>query len=88
MPVAEPVYPFRLRYEPNEEFKFPDHTYDRTIFEYLQDIPVNSVLYTVHALDKPEELGGVWQEIAELVSKSPLVPSLWGDQKMLFRHYK
>jgi hypothetical protein len=49
-----------LKYVPTGEINFPDHTYDRTVFEYLQDIPEESVLYEVHALDKPEELGGEW----------------------------
>lgn len=49
-PVAQPVYPFMLKYMPTGEFEFPRYTYDRTVYEYLQDIPVDSVLYTVWAL--------------------------------------
>lgn len=65
---------------------FPVETYNRTIYEYLQDIPADSVLYRVYALEKPEELGGEWQEIACLVTRSILVTSYWGDRSMKFRH--
>ena len=53
-----PKFPFDLEYRPTGEIKFPRDTYERTIYEYLQDIPVNSILYYVYARDKPEELGG------------------------------
>jgi len=42
----------------------------------------------VHALDKPEELGGTWLEIGELKLKSQLVTSFWADRKMYFRHHR
>ena len=46
-PVTQPVFPFMLKYVPTGEFEFPRDTYDRTIYEYLQDIPIDSVLYKV-----------------------------------------
>ena len=49
-------------------------------------VPVGTVLYTIWAMDKPEELGGVETHIADLVLTSELTTSLWGDQHLFFRH--
>ena len=49
-------------------------------------IPVGATLYKVYALDKPVELGGSETEIAELVLRTPLTTSKWGDQHLFFRH--
>ena len=49
---------------------------------------MKKVLYRVYALDRPEEIGGQWDEIAEIVTRSTLVTSYWGDRKMKFRHQK
>ena len=40
-------------------------------------------MYTVYAKEYP---GAEWQVIAELVTQSEMVTSLWGDTKMFFRH--
>ena len=62
--VYEPVFPFRLRYEPTGDIQFPADTYDETIFEQLKTIEPNQVLYKVHALDEPD---GTEQHIANVV---------------------
>jgi len=46
------------------------------------------LLYRVYAKDKPTSLGGQDQLIAEIVLKSELVTSLWGDKNMFFRHQR
>ena len=58
---------------------------DETVFEYLQRIPVGTMLYTIEAQAEP---GSEWEVIGELVTRSELVTSLWADTKMLFRHYR
>ena len=37
-------------------------------------------------MDAPEGLGGTESKIAEIVTMSELTTSLWGDEKMYFRH--
>jgi len=46
------------------------------------------VLYTVFALDKPSSLGGTEMEIGEIVLRSQMQTSMWGDKHMYFRHQK
>ena len=83
----DPVFPYIVSYKPTGEFNFYPEEYEPHMIEkFLMSIPRNSVVYTVHALDKPEELGGTWQEIGKIVTKSYFTTSYWGDTKMLFRH--
>ena len=49
-------------------------------------IEPETVLYKVWARDKPVSLGGSEDLIAEIVLKTPLRTSLWGDKNMYFRH--
>merc|ERR1712112_655544 len=83
--TKNPNFPYRLRFQPTGKFKFPDK-YVRPVTEDLATIPAGSVLYQVYALDAPEELGGKEKRIADLVLKSRLVTSKWGDEHLFFRH--
>jgi len=83
--VADPRFPFRLRFQPTGEFSFSE-SYTRPFTEDLISIPKGSKLYEVWALDQPAELGGVEKHIAELVLVSDMVTSLWGDTSLFFRH--
>merc|ERR1712059_90240 len=85
MGVAEPMFPYRLRFQPTGEIAFSD-TYKRPHTEDLKTIPQGTTLYQVFALDQPEELGGTEEHIADLVLVSQMVTSLWGDSKLFFRH--
>ena len=51
-------------------------------------IEEDQVLYKVYARDAPASLGGEEQLIAEIVLKSKLVTSLWGDKHLFFRHQR
>ena len=84
-PVADPKFPFMLRFHPTGEFSFSDE-YVRPFTEDLTSIPKGSTLYEVWALDQPTELGGTEQHIADLVLVSDMVTSLWGDKNLYFRH--
>ena len=84
--VAAPVFPYSIRYQPNPDLSYHDPEYTRTVFDRMRDIPTGTVLYEVWARDAPSTLGGVETKIAEIVTKSELTTSMWGDTKMYFRH--
>jgi hypothetical protein len=85
--VAEdPVFPWKLRFEPTGEFGMPSDTYDVPFEHYLTTIPADSTLFKIYAMDQPEELGGTETLIAHLVTDSLMVTSYWGDEHMFFSH--
>lgn len=85
--MAESVvnYPFKLIFKPTGEISFPDE-YHGLFTDDLVSIPEGSVLWNVFAMDAPTELGGTEQWIGDLVLRSPLVTSMWGDSHLFFRH--
>lgn len=83
--VADPVFPYRLIFRPTGEIVFPD-TYVQPFTDDLKTIPEGSILYEIYALDLPEELGGAELHIGDLVTRSEMTTSLWGDQHLFFRH--
>jgi len=83
--VAEPQFPFMLTFQPNEKLWFPDE-YVRPFTEDLMSVPADSLLYRVLARDRPLELGGKDQHIADLVLRGRLTTSRWGDKNLFFRH--
>jgi len=83
--VADPQFPFMLRFHPTGDIVFSDE-YVRPFTEDLTSIPQGSTLYEVWALDQPVELGGTEKHIADLVLVSEMVTSLWGDKHLYFRH--
>jgi len=83
--VENPVFPYRLRFQPTGEIDFSDE-YVHEFTEDLKSIPADSVLYNILALDQPEELGGVEAQIGQLVLRSEMITSLWGDQWLYIRH--
>ena len=70
------------------EFSFPEYEFSPSYLELLGEIPIGSILYTIHALSAPEGLGGTWLEIGKLKLKSKLVTSYYGDRRMHFAHYR
>ena len=84
--AAEPNFPYSIRYQPNPALSYDDPEYTMTVFERMSAIPTGTVLYEVWARDAPSTLGGFETKIAEIVTKSELTPSMWGDTKMYFRH--
>lgn len=84
--VANPVFPYSIRYEPNPDLSYDDPEYTVPLFDRISAIPTGTVLYTVWARDAPATLGGVETAIAQIVSKSELTTSMWGDTNMYFRH--
>ena len=52
--------------------------------EQLMEIPANSILYDVYALDKPKPLGGTESLIGSIQLDGSMTTSLWGDQRLFF----
>jgi len=82
---SEMNYPYKLVFSPTGEIVFPDD-YHGVMADDLATIEEDTVLWNVYAWDNPEELGGREELIGSLILTSPLVPSLWGDTKLFFRH--
>jgi len=85
IPDYEMNYPYKLVFRPTGEIVFPDE-YHGVLTEDLATIEKDTVLWDVLAWDNPKELGGREELIGSLILTSPLVPSLWGDTKLFFRH--
>jgi len=82
---SEMNYPYKLVFRPTGEIVFPDE-YHGLLADDLATVEEGAVLWDVFAWDNPEELGGREELIGSLILTSPLVPSLWGDTKLFFRH--
>jgi len=81
--VGTPVFPFMLKFKPNPELQnFPDE-YHGPFTDDLAGIPVDTMLFSVYALDAPE---GTETMIGELVLRSEMTTSNWGDTRLFFRH--
>jgi len=85
IPDDEVNFPFKLVFRPTGDITFPDE-YHGLLADDLATIDKDVVLWDVYAWDKPIELGGREELIGSLILTSPLVPSLWGDTKLFFRH--
>jgi len=83
--ASTPSFPFSLNFVPTGDISFPDE-YVQPFTADLMTIPTGAILYKVFALDRPVELGGSENQIAELVLSSPLTTSRWGDRHLFFRH--
>jgi len=55
-------------------------------FDQLKTIVAGQTIYEVMALTAPEALGGTQIKIGELILKTPLYTSQWGDEKLYFQH--
>ena len=83
----EPVFPYSLRFEPNEQLSYGDDLeYSVSVFDRLSAIERGTVLYFIYAMDMPKSLGGTEQLIGAIITTSELTTSLWGDKHMFFRH--
>ena len=82
----EPVFPYSLRFEPNEHLSYEDDEYAMTVFDRLSMIEKGTVLYYVYAMDKPRSLEGEEALIGAIITTSELTTSLWGDKHLFFRH--
>ena len=84
-------YPYELKFVPADDVKnlFPTELQGEDYSAYvnqLASVPENSVLYSVQALENPEEMGGVWETIGTLQLDGKLVKSSWADKNLFFRH--
>jgi len=79
------IFPYKLVFRPTGSIMFPD-AYHGEISADLAGIAEDSVLWEVYAWDAPEQLNGTEEFIGEIVLRSKLVTSLWGDENLFFRH--
>lgn len=79
----EVVFPFKLVFRPTNSFS---DEYHGLLADDLSSIPEGSILFNVYAWDAPEDLGGQEEFIGDLVLRSKLVTSLWGDTVLFFKH--
>ena len=86
-PEATPNWPFRVRLVPNDPCGFPADWHG-PFHENLTNgcIPPGTRLFDVHALDKPEALGGEEKLIGKIYTTSEMVTSIYGDTRLFFRH--
>ena len=87
--VAYPNFPYRLRFHPIGNIRFPDAFQQQcqvsTMCE-VRTIPAGTTLWRIFAATAPLELGGRELLIGEIVLTSHLTTSRWGDEGLFFRH--
>ena len=87
--VAHPNFPYRLRFHPTGNIRFPDKFQQQCQISNmceLRTIPAGTTLWKIFAATAPLELGGRELLIGELVLTSHLTTSKWGDEGLFFRH--
>jgi len=88
-----PKFPFSLRFQPDKSVStlfpkdLPNGGY-MSFVDQLKSVPGDSTLYNVYAMDQPKELGGKESHIGDLVMEGILTSSVFGDEKLFFRHQK
>lgn len=87
---SSPVFPWKLRFvanHNNDTIASKAAGYVNYLDE-LEKIPSGNTLYDVYATDKPTELGGTEKKIAQIITKSQMTKSNWGDEHLYFRHQR
>lgn len=82
--VANPVFPFELRFAPNRAGVTNNTTKD--FLTQLKGVPANSVVYDVYGYDKPPQMGGVEIHIGALQIDGKFTTSNFGDREFYVRH--
>lgn len=85
--VAEPVFPYKIRFEPTGEIEFPSDVYTN-YREQLATIPAGTNLFRLHAMSAPEEFGGEEIYIGDLITDSEMTTTNFGDEHFFVRHQK
>ena len=81
----DPIFPFKVSFEPNPEISFPD-TPPGSMAEFLDQfrkIPVGTKLYTIKAMQSPNN---PIEYLGNLVTADECVSSKFGDTEMFFKH--
>ena len=88
--VANPVFPFKLDFEPNSAVKNKfSNAQPSDPMNYLNDlksIPAGTVLYHMYGWTAPPQIGGKRVLIGDLKLQSQMVTSKWGDTVYYVRH--
>eukprot|EP00591_Stephanopyxis_turris_P006641 CAMPEP_0195512592 /NCGR_PEP_ID=MMETSP0794_2-20130614/4505_1 /TAXON_ID=515487 /ORGANISM="Stephanopyxis turris, Strain CCMP 815" /LENGTH=398 /DNA_ID=CAMNT_0040640415 /DNA_START=112 /DNA_END=1309 /DNA_ORIENTATION=+ len=75
--------PFEVRFVANEALSNSWGDSDNQVSR-LSQIPAGTVLYTVFGRDSPAACN--WSELGNIVTKSEIIPSSFGDFELFFRH--
>jgi len=85
--VNEPVFPYKMRFEPTGEIEFSSTVYT-DYKQQLATIPSGTNLFKVHAWTAPQELGGEELYIGDLITDSEMTTSNFGDEHLFIRHQR
>eukprot|EP01064_Diplonema_japonicum_P006942 TRINITY_DN14741_c0_g1_i1.p1 TRINITY_DN14741_c0_g1~~TRINITY_DN14741_c0_g1_i1.p1 ORF type:complete len:354 (+),score=84.22 TRINITY_DN14741_c0_g1_i1:57-1064(+) len=85
--VGKRVFPFQLQFIPNPELQnnpaWRDLPVDVSLEAIYKEIPAETVLFTVLAVEEPNAPA---KKIGVIRTKSAIIPSQYGDTKLFFRH--
>ena len=88
---AVPNFPYYMEFVPTAGV--PETDGNSRFFEQLNGdaIPANTTLFEVWGLDEPSTSGGSWRaasmfKIGEIVTTTAFTQSLWGDERLFFKH--
>jgi hypothetical protein len=89
---AMTLMPHMLKFSPTDKVKnLFSNAEPANKMQYLNDlksVPKDSPLYDVFALTAPEDQGGNFLKIGQLVLDGTFTTSKWGDQHLFFRHQR
>ena len=81
-----------LKFVPTDKVhKLFPNTEPSNKMQYLDDlksVPADSELYDVFALTAPEDQGGQFINIGQLILDGTFTTSKWGDEHLFFKHQR
>lgn len=87
--VADLKFPWKLNLRPNSAVLSKPFGYTKGQSEWIwldrfEEVPADSPLFDVYAVDKPSELGGVETHIGTFVLDGKITTSQWQDENLYF----
>jgi len=77
-------YPFKLIFKPNKELRNKYSDTDKINYmDQLGNVASGTMIYEVWAVENPNNPE---RKIGEIITKSEMVASRWGDESLFFRH--
>ncbi|GAU95212.1 hypothetical protein RvY_06868 [Ramazzottius varieornatus] len=77
------VAPWKIDFVPNKSLSWDSATNEDFCCHFVHDVPSGSVLYDVVLFRTQDSVG---QHVGRLISTSPFVASLYGDERLYLRH--
>lgn len=86
---ANPVWPFKCEFRPEDPCGFPDEWHGSYLDNLTNGcIPPGTLLFNFWCMEKPEAMGGEFIHIGKIITTSDMVTSMYGDTKLFFRHVR